>query len=417
MIMDTKVVWKDRFQVVGMKIRYQPSETKPSENEITRLWQRFNPRCREITGRTGGMYGLMVMPPDMKPGDPFDYLAGCGVSETGSVPEGMVAESYPGGLYCVVTRKGPIDELHQAFHYFWEKWLPESEYDRAAGAEFEYYDERYRGNANVESVMELWFPIRSKRPAPIENRVASVFVHVTDLRRSAEWYSRLLGLPLMENRLNGGPVYWFDLPGTGLILDSNVNNRKDPNWREEMKPRFMFPASDIDEAYAYLSEKAEVFHEPERHRDMAYFTFRDPEGNALMACWNGKPGEEPKLPATESPVLARIKGVFVDVKEMKATAAWYADLLALPFNESASGGAIYPIAVTRSAGLMLDHNRHRHNDSFSIPFMFDCRNIDEAYAFVKTSGIEVFGSIERYGQIAFFTVKDPDDNLVMICEG
>ncbi|CAG7616059.1 hypothetical protein PAESOLCIP111_01860 [Paenibacillus solanacearum] len=417
MILDTKVVWKDRFHIIGMKIRYQPSNAKPSENEITRLWQRFNPRYCEITGRTGGVYGLMTMPPGMKPGDPFDYVAGCGVSATSTVPEGMVAESYPGGLYCVVTRKGPIDELPQAFHYFWEKWLPGSDYDRAAGAEFEYYDERYRGNDDAESVMELWFPIRSKRPAPIENRVASVFVHVADLRRSAEWYSRLLGLPLMENRLNGGPVYWFDLPGAGLILDSNVNNRKDPDWREEMKPRFMFPTGDIDAAYAYLREKAEVFHAPERHAHMAYITFRDPEGNAHMACWDGNAGEEPQLPATESPVAARIKGVFIDVKEMKAMAAWYADLLALPLDENTSEEAIYPIPVTRGPGLLLDHNRHRHNDSFTIPFMFDCRSVDEAYAFVEANGIEVFGSIERHGEFAFFTVKDPDGHLVMICEG
>ncbi len=59
---------------------------------------------------------------------------------------------------------------------------------------------------------------------PLANRVASVFVHVTDLRTSAEWYSRLLGLPLMEERLNGGPVYWFDFQGTHLILDSNRVN-------------------------------------------------------------------------------------------------------------------------------------------------------------------------------------------------
>lgn len=417
MILDTKVVWKDKFQVVGMKIRFQPSDVKPSENEITRLWKRFNPRCGEIAGKSGGTYGLMVMPQDMKPGDPFDYMAGCGVSEAGSVPEGMTAELVPGGLYCVVTRKGPIDELHKAFHHFWDKWLPDSGYVYAAGAEFEYYDGRYRGNHDAESEMELWFPIRSKQPVPVENRVASVFVHVTELRRSAEWYSRLLGLPLMENRLNGGPVYWFDLPGTGLILDSNVNNRKDPDWKEEMKPRFMFPVRDIDEAYAYLQEKAEVFHEPERHGSMAFFTFRDPEGNALMACWAANPGADVPLTETDSPVLARMKGVFVDVKEMGAMAAWYKDLLALPLNEIAAKESICTIPVTRGAGLLLDNNRYRNNDSFSIPFMFDSKNIDDAYAFVKEQGIDVFGEIERYGKMAFFTIKDPDENLVMICEG
>ncbi|MBE9914188.1 hypothetical protein G8C92_09095 [Paenibacillus donghaensis] len=62
--------------------------------------------------------------------------------------------------------------------------------------------------------------IYSTTKIPLVNRVASVFVHVTDLRLSAEWYSRLLGLPVMEERMNGGPVYWFDFEGTHLILDS-----------------------------------------------------------------------------------------------------------------------------------------------------------------------------------------------------
>ncbi|BFH62906.1 VOC family protein [Paenibacillus azoreducens] len=68
--------------------------------------------------------------------------------------------------------------------------------------------------ANHESVFY------STTEIPLVNRVASVFVHMTDLRRSAEWYSRLLGLPVMEERMNGGPVYWFDFAGTHLILDS-----------------------------------------------------------------------------------------------------------------------------------------------------------------------------------------------------
>lgn len=61
---------------------------------------------------------------------------------------------------------------------------------------------------------------------PIENQITSLFVHVSDVRRATEWYSQLLGLPIREDRLSSGPVYWFDLPEAHLILDSNTENRK-----------------------------------------------------------------------------------------------------------------------------------------------------------------------------------------------
>lgn len=163
MILETRIVWKETFKAVGQKIRYKPSqEIAPSENEISRLWQRFNPRCEEIPYRNGQCYGLCIIEPDMRPGDAFDYIAAVGVTAFADVPEGMIADTFEGGLYVVVTRKGPIDELGAAFDYYHGEWLPNSEYTCRAGAEVEYYDRRYLGNDNPESVMELWFPIRSK---------------------------------------------------------------------------------------------------------------------------------------------------------------------------------------------------------------------------------------------------------------
>jgi catechol 2,3-dioxygenase-like lactoylglutathione lyase family enzyme len=75
---------------------------------------------------------------------------------------------------------------------------------------------------------------------PIKNKIGSVFVHVSDLRHSAEWYSKLMGLPLLEERLNGGPVYWFELEGeTGLILDNNQINREQTNWDKTIAPQYI----------------------------------------------------------------------------------------------------------------------------------------------------------------------------------
>lgn len=417
MSFETRVTWKESFKVVGQKIRFTPSPvTAPSENEISLLWQRFNPRGSEIRHFNGGSYGLCLFGPDMEPGKPFDYMAAAGVSAFEGIPEGLFAESFPGGLYCVVQRRGKIDEIGKAFEYFHQTWIKSSEYEYGPGVEFEYYDERYRGNHDPESVMELWFPIRRKKQLPIENRVASLFVHVTDLRRATDWYNRLLGLPLREERLNGGPVYWFDLPGTGLILDSDAFNRANPEWSEKNSPRIMFAVSDIDEAYSYLKDKANVFFEPERHGNMAYFNFSDPEGNVQMACWSADGGVNHELPITESPVLARISGAFIDVKDMKSAAAWYTDLLGLPLDERTASQSVYSVPVTRGASMLLDQNRYLKQEPFSVLFMFDTDDIQASYDYAATCGMEFHREIERHGEVSFFILIDPDGNLIMVCQ-
>ncbi|WJH35450.1 GyrI-like domain-containing protein [Paenibacillus sp. CC-CFT747] len=349
-------------------------------------------------------------------GRPFDYMAAVGVSRLGKVPEGMDSVSLPGALYAVITRQGRIDDIRAAYRYFYDEWLPQSGYVRADGADFEYYDHRYKGNFDPESVMELWIPVRRALKAPLENRVASVFVHVTDLRRSAEWYSRLLGLPLLEERLNGGPVYWFELPGTHLILDSNSANRQNPDWREEMKPRFMLPARDIDEAYRYVSEKVEPFFEPDRHGSMAYFNFRDPEGNALMACWSANPAGNESSVIGSSPIQARIGGVFGDVKDMPSAARWYACLFGLPAEERTDYPAVHSVPVTRGAVLLLDQNRFLQGREDPELFYFDTGDFEAALAYVRENGFELDGEPNHFADLSEMALLDPDGNRLLVCQ-
>ncbi|MCA0756849.1 VOC family protein [Paenibacillus sp. N4] len=253
------------------------------------------------------------------------------------------------------------------------------------------------------------------REAALENRIASVFVHVTDLRRSAEWYSRLMGLPVLEERLNGGPVYWFDLPGTHLILDSNMNNRQNPDWDDRMLPRFMLPARNIDDAYREVSGKAEPFFEPERHGIMAYFNFPDSEGNALMACWSAKSGEDREL-ESQSPILPRIGGVFVDVKDMRSAAAWYTDLLGLSLDEENAGKSIYSIPVTGGAGLLLDQNRFLNQEEFKELFYLETENFEAALDYVRSGGFRLADEPKHFHDLSEFALLDPDGNRIVVAQ-
>ncbi|RKN71905.1 VOC family protein [Paenibacillus ginsengarvi] len=249
----------------------------------------------------------------------------------------------------------------------------------------------------------------------LQTGAASLFVHVSDLRRSAEWYSDLLGLPVREERLGGGPVYWFDLPGTDLILDDNSANRQNPDWREDQKPFIMFACEHIDEAYDYVKSKADTLAEPECYPDVAHFSFRAPDGRVYMACWAKDGNIRRELPTSFSPIRPRIGGVFINVRDMRSGAVWLCDLLGVPFREDEASDSIYVIPASRGADLLLDDNRARNGDSFEIPFMLDTNDIEGAYAYVVERGLPVFHDIMRHGSVAYFTIADPDDNLVMIC--
>lgn len=255
-----------------------------------------------------------------------------------------------------------------------------------------------------------------KPDCPIENAADTVFIHVSDLRRSAEWYSMAMGLPVLEERLNGGNIYWFRLAdGTGVNLDDNRNNSPDTP-----RVRFMYKTDDIDAAYRYLEQAGvATLTGIERYPwGLSFFRFVDPDGNALMVTQTDYVWEDlPRLPDTKSPILNRMGGIFLNVTDMDRAIAFHTRVLGLesPQAEPDADRTIYDIPVRRGTGILLDANRYRQGHDYEALFMLTATDVDAAQAYLAANGVETFTDIERHGELAFFTVKDPDDNVVMIC--
>ncbi|MFC5602638.1 VOC family protein [Sporosarcina koreensis] len=120
--------------------------------------------------------------------------------------------------------------------------------------------------------------------SPIASKVNNVFIHVSNLEKSAEWYSNLLGLPFSAENVSS-PVYNIPVTSeTGLTLDDHTF---DPGFT--LKPSdhvlFNFFVNDIDEAYDFIQNKGiTIVKEIERIGDFAYFNFQDLDGNVLMIC-------------------------------------------------------------------------------------------------------------------------------------
>lgn len=164
-IIDTRIINKESFKVVGMEIDWKPDDVKPSENPIAQLWEEFNKRLCEIPhANRAKLYGLERFKPNGKPDDPLTYLASVEVSTVESeLPEGMVAADVPPSTYAVVTYKGVIDGIGLAYDHFYTNWgFTLEEYKPANTFSFEYYDVRFKGNDNSESILEVWFPLHKK---------------------------------------------------------------------------------------------------------------------------------------------------------------------------------------------------------------------------------------------------------------
>jgi len=120
--------------------------------------------------------------------------------------------------------------------------------------------------------------------SPIASKVNNVFIHVSDLKKSAEWYSDLLGLPINMDKVNS-PVYNVPVTSeTGLTLD---DHSFDPGFilHPSEHVLFNFYVKDIDEAYQFIKNKEiKIVREIERIGDFAYFNFKDLDGNVLMIC-------------------------------------------------------------------------------------------------------------------------------------
>jgi catechol 2,3-dioxygenase-like lactoylglutathione lyase family enzyme len=110
---------------------------------------------------------------------------------------------------------------------------------------------------------------------PVKPIVPAVFVYVTNVRRSVEWYCKLFGLPVPEQSRED--LHIFDLSEnqcSNIFLDR----------RDEVNPSsealFSLTAPNVEDTVRFLNELSITIVREEE--EVVYF--QDPDGNVLMAC-------------------------------------------------------------------------------------------------------------------------------------
>lgn len=122
-----------------------------------------------------------------------------------------------------------------------------------------------------------------------------------------------------------------------------------------------------------------------------------------------------------SPVANKINTIFVHVSDLERSVKWYSQLLGQDYDSTTIEKPVYNIKIADHTGLTLDAGpgdviKKQSHGEYPL-FNFHTDNIDHSYTYVKELGYKVESDIVRFDDFSFFTIHDPDMNLIMICTG
>jgi len=158
---EPKIVSKKGFMAIGMQY-----VGKNEHEEISKMWQEFMPRVKEIKDLTRDKesgevsYGLCYMPEGAEKGV-IEYIACFPVSSLKYVPQGMVAKEVPSQTYAKVEAYG-VKDIGPAYSFLINEWLPHSDYEAGCGPDFELYTNEFDPD-NPESILLIYYPVKKKK--------------------------------------------------------------------------------------------------------------------------------------------------------------------------------------------------------------------------------------------------------------
>ncbi len=168
--MEPNIVEKAEVKLVGMVFYGDPFKTVQGwsdENEIGRLWQRFNgywekhlELFKHVVDPDVG-YEVHIGTDEYETTKEYYVMVGAEISSLEDLPPMTFGKVLPQCTYAVFTLKGKEiasnwgDAIYKA-------WLPASAYQEAYPYTIERYDAQFKGPADPESVLEIYVPVKPK---------------------------------------------------------------------------------------------------------------------------------------------------------------------------------------------------------------------------------------------------------------
>ncbi|TMV46613.1 VOC family protein [Paenibacillus mesophilus] len=116
----------------------------------------------------------------------------------------------------------------------------------------------------------------------IVDKVSGIFIPVTDMRRSAEWYIRVFGLTVIDR---SDCCTGLAFPGEATILNLWKVERPQPTQFDDGKgtriPYYNFESFDIQYSHSMLKELNVEVHPIVDDGVVKYFDCIDPDGNLI----------------------------------------------------------------------------------------------------------------------------------------
>ncbi|WP_188454612.1 VOC family protein [Virgibacillus oceani] len=122
-----------------------------------------------------------------------------------------------------------------------------------------------------------------------------------------------------------------------------------------------------------------------------------------------------------SPIINQINTIFVHVSDLKQAVKWYSNLLGVNFDLDSVHDPVYNMMINHHTGLTLDAGQagmvKGKNPSAYPLFNFHTDDIRKSYQYVRDLDYTIDSEIVDFNNFSFFTIKDPDGNVIMICTG
>lgn len=115
----------------------------------------------------------------------------------------------------------------------------------------------------------------------------------------------------------------------------------------------------------------------------------------------------------ENPILKEIGTVFIPVSDIEKARDWYSDILGIKPDGEIQHGHLYVIPM-EGTGIVLDSKIYSEASVFKVPaFHFNTKNIEAAFQYMRNKGVNLITEIQHHH---YFNIKDPDGNVLMICQ-
>lgn len=160
---DPEILTIESKKLVGLPVVINSPLGIDSEfdGKMVQHWLEFKKRRSEIKHRIGGVsYGIALSPGEGMGEEKITYLAAAEVTVFEDIPEGLEKIELPSQLYAKFEVKGFTESCHVTTDYIYGIWLPDSEYSRGKGVDFEIFDNQTYTVNDKDSLSYYLLPVQ-----------------------------------------------------------------------------------------------------------------------------------------------------------------------------------------------------------------------------------------------------------------